>query len=194
MTWDEANIGEGQSSAACCNQPTGPNTVMPGILGPGGGRTGTRGLSDRNVRPGSVNGRPYNHYGLLRSIEDIFGLPHLGYAAQPGLAAFGADVFNAVRPAAPRAPARRCRSTRRGRPIAALRLRGNLLSFRTRRRARVVIRSRLRGGRLVRRRRPTRLRACRTYQLRLPRTVKRASLRIGKRTYRVRRTRSGEHG
>ena len=146
------------------------------------------------VRPGSVNGRPYNHYGLLRSIEDIFGLPHLGYAAQPGLAAFGSDVLSPTRFAAPRAPARRCRSSRRGKPIRALRLRGNLLSFRTRRRARVTIRSRLRDGRLVRRRRPRRVRACRIYQLRLPRTVVRAGIRIGKHSYRVRRTRSGAHG
>jgi hypothetical protein len=31
---------------------------------------------------------------LLRSIEDIFGLDHLGYAGQAGLKPFGADVFN----------------------------------------------------------------------------------------------------
>jgi hypothetical protein len=36
---------------------------------------------------------PYNHYSLLRSVEDIFGLGHLGYAAEPGLRAFGPDVF-----------------------------------------------------------------------------------------------------
>jgi hypothetical protein len=41
---------------------------------------------------------PYNHYSLLRSIEDWFGLPHLGYADQHGLSAFGADVFNVEPP------------------------------------------------------------------------------------------------
>jgi hypothetical protein len=30
---------------------------------------------------------------MLRSIEDIFGLPHLGYAGLEGLQPFGADVF-----------------------------------------------------------------------------------------------------
>ena len=35
-----------------------------------------------------------NHYSMLRSVEDIFGLSHLGYAAQPGLAPFGEDIFN----------------------------------------------------------------------------------------------------
>ena len=60
----------------------------------------------------------YNHYSWLRTMEDIFGvsngndhgkLPagtvsggldgkgHLGFAAQPGLAPFGQDVFNNAR-------------------------------------------------------------------------------------------------
>ena len=46
----------------------------------------------------------YNHYSWLRTMEDLFdvgrsspgldGAGHLGYAAQPGLAPFGFDVFN----------------------------------------------------------------------------------------------------
>ena len=35
----------------------------------------------------------YNHYSLLRTIEDIFGLPHLGDAAMPQVRSFGPDVF-----------------------------------------------------------------------------------------------------
>ena len=31
---------------------------------------------------------------MLRSIEDFFGLDHLGYAAQTGLKTFGKDIFN----------------------------------------------------------------------------------------------------
>jgi len=46
------------------------------------------------VKPGTVSDVPYNHYSLLRSIEDWFGLPHLGYAGQPGPRTFGADVFD----------------------------------------------------------------------------------------------------
>jgi hypothetical protein len=42
---------------------------------------------------GSINATPYNHYSLLRSVEDLFGLDPLGYAAKTG--GFGADVFNA---------------------------------------------------------------------------------------------------
>ena len=109
VTWDEANIGEGTQSAACCNQPTGPNTPSPGIFGPGGGKTGSV-LISPFVAPGSVNDTPYNHYGLLRSIEDLYGLGHLGYAGQSGLKPFGGDVFGRAetvdlsRPGSSRAP------------------------------------------------------------------------------------------
>jgi hypothetical protein len=44
-----------------------------------------------------VSTAAYNHYSLLRSIEDIFGVSHLGYAAQQGLRPFGSDVFTAQR-------------------------------------------------------------------------------------------------
>ncbi len=55
-------------------------------------RTGAVLLS-RYIKPGTVSDVPYNHYSMLRSIEDIFALQHLGYAAQRGLASFGADVY-----------------------------------------------------------------------------------------------------
>ncbi|HDR9488241.1 TPA: phosphoesterase, partial [Burkholderia aenigmatica] len=35
----------------------------------------------------------YNHYSMLKSVEDIFGLDHLGYAGQAGLQGFGNDIF-----------------------------------------------------------------------------------------------------
>jgi hypothetical protein len=80
------------NAESCCNQPSGPNTPTPGVNGPGGGRTGAVLLS-RFIKPGTVSNVPYNHYSLLRSVEDVFGLPHLGYAARAGLASFGRDVF-----------------------------------------------------------------------------------------------------
>jgi hypothetical protein len=55
---------------------------LPGKTGPGGGRIGAVLLSPL-IRPGTVSTVAYNHYSLLRSIEDIFGLPHLGDAAMP---------------------------------------------------------------------------------------------------------------
>lgn len=89
ITFDEAlSI----NAEACCNQRPGPNTPNPGVNGPGGGRTGAVLLS-RFIRPGTVSNVPYNHYSMLRTVEDLFGLSHLGYANQPGLANFGRDVF-----------------------------------------------------------------------------------------------------
>jgi phosphatidylinositol-3-phosphatase len=97
VTFDEAEAepGEEGDSSACCNERPGPNTINPGGLspGPGGGRIGAVMLSNC-VRPGTVSTEPYNHYSLLRSIEDNFGLPHLGFAAQAGLRPFGEDVLD----------------------------------------------------------------------------------------------------
>lgn len=84
---------EGTDAAACCGETQPAGAPQPGKFGPGGGRIGAVVISPF-VRPGTVSNVSYNHYGLLRSIEDWFGLPHLGYAGQHGLRAFGADVFN----------------------------------------------------------------------------------------------------
>jgi hypothetical protein len=89
VLFDEAM---GTDGSACCDEPPGPNVAHPGILGPGGGRTGAV-LVSPFIAPGTVSDVPYNHYALLRSLEDLFGLPYLGYAGQPGLASFGADVY-----------------------------------------------------------------------------------------------------
>lgn len=91
VAFDEADSGD---ASACCNEMPGLNTSNPGGSGPGGGRTGAV-LISRFIQPGSINDTPYNHYSLLRSIEDLFNLPHLGFAAQPGLKPFGLDVYNA---------------------------------------------------------------------------------------------------
>jgi hypothetical protein len=68
----------------------------------GGGDTGDV-LISPYIKPGTVSTRYYNHYSTLRTLEDIFGVAHaspgldgeghIGYAAQPGLAPFGPDVF-----------------------------------------------------------------------------------------------------
>lgn len=92
IAFDEAS----GDSSACCNEQSGPNTPAPGGQsgGPGGGRTGAVLLSPF-IRPGTVSTENYNHYSLLRSVEDAFGLAHLGYAAADGLRPFGADIFTA---------------------------------------------------------------------------------------------------
>ena len=88
---------EGSDSAACCGETLGrdashPNTARPGMTGPGGGRVGAVLLSPF-IKPGTVSTVDYNHYSALRSIEDIFGLSHLGDAAMPQVKAFGPDVY-----------------------------------------------------------------------------------------------------
>jgi hypothetical protein len=88
VLFDEAQT----DSSACCAEPTGPNTDRPGLSGPGGGRTGAVLLS-RFIRPGTRTTKAYNHYSFLRSMQDLFGLPHLGYAAASGLRPLGADVY-----------------------------------------------------------------------------------------------------
>lgn len=89
ITFDESI---GLDATACCDEQPGPNTKSPGYSGPGGGRIGAVLLSPL-IAPGTVSDVPYNHYSLLRTVEDIFGLAHLGYAAQSGLRPFGDDVF-----------------------------------------------------------------------------------------------------
>jgi phosphatidylinositol-3-phosphatase len=88
VTFDESESG----SAACCFVPRGPNVKRQGIYGPGGGRTGAV-LISPFIDPGTVNDAPYNHYDYLHTIEDIFGLGYLGYAAHPDVRSFGTDVF-----------------------------------------------------------------------------------------------------
>jgi hypothetical protein len=89
ITFDEA-LSLDKSS--CCGQVPGPNARV-GVDGLfGGGRIGAVLLS-RFITPGTVSEVPYNHYSLLKSIEDIFGLGHLGYAQQRTVTSFGDDVF-----------------------------------------------------------------------------------------------------
>lgn len=93
VTFDEAEaFKENQDASACCGEGAGPNTPLPGIFGLGGGRVGAV-LVSPYIRPGSFNNTPYNHYGLLCSIEDIFGLAHLGYAGTTQRC-FGPEVYN----------------------------------------------------------------------------------------------------
>ncbi len=91
ITFDESD-GPQTDAAACCGEGPGPNSPLPGITGLGGGRVGALVIS-RYARAGGYSTTPYNHYSLLASIEDLFHLGYLGYAATPGLARFGLDVY-----------------------------------------------------------------------------------------------------
>lgn len=84
----------------CCNEQPGPNlapfpqttnitpTVSLTFENYGGDRTGAVLLSPF-LKPGTVSNTPFNHYSLLKSLEEIFDTDeYLGYAAQPGLVGF----------------------------------------------------------------------------------------------------------
>jgi hypothetical protein len=90
VTFDEAV----DDSTACCGEMPGPfdaaNHIMPGGTGPGGGAVGAVLLSPF-ISPGTRSSESYNHYSMLGTVEDIFGLPRLADAV--GVTAFGDDVF-----------------------------------------------------------------------------------------------------
>ncbi|HET6817937.1 MAG TPA: alkaline phosphatase family protein [Mycobacteriales bacterium] len=101
ITSDES---ESKTSESCCGEQPGPNSPDPGIYpsggGMGGGRVGALVIGSC-VRAGVKDATPYNHYSLLRSLEDVFGISsggadgkgHLGFAGATGLKSFGRDVF-----------------------------------------------------------------------------------------------------
>jgi hypothetical protein len=62
LTWDE-----GEDDAGCCGSA-------------GGGRVATLVIAP-HMRPGARSDLPTNHFGLLRALEDAWGLPPLGHAA-----------------------------------------------------------------------------------------------------------------
>jgi hypothetical protein len=91
VTFDEAI----SDSRACCGEQPGPYDAAHGIQsggsGPGGGVVGAVLLSPF-IKPGTVSTVSYNHYSMLGSVEDLFGLSRQAFAA--GTTAFGADIFN----------------------------------------------------------------------------------------------------
>jgi hypothetical protein len=85
------------TTPAATTPSTTPSTGAPAAATstqPGGGRVGLL-LISRYVKPGSVNVTgDYDHFSLLASIENLFGLSHLGYAGAQGLLTFDASVYN----------------------------------------------------------------------------------------------------
>jgi hypothetical protein len=60
---------EGETNAGCCGVAKGGH-ILTLVAGPG-------------ARAGARSTTPYDHYSLLRTIEDLLGLPRLGGAALP---------------------------------------------------------------------------------------------------------------
>ena len=83
---------EGNGPLSCPNyNPNSAADVYPGTLLPGADCYDPKNFNDRVVMivitnygvKGVTDHSFYNHYSLLRTIEDAFDLPHLGHAADP---------------------------------------------------------------------------------------------------------------
>ncbi len=73
VTFDEAEAhGDHADSSGCCGQTKGGGRIGAVLVGP-------------SIAPGVVDERPNNHYGLLCTLETIFGLDKLALANTPGL-------------------------------------------------------------------------------------------------------------
>jgi hypothetical protein len=83
----------------CCSEAPGPNlksfpqsatsgSYTLNFHDFGGDRTGAVLLSPF-LKPGTISNTPFNHYSLLKTLEDLFGADtYLGFAKQPGLIGF----------------------------------------------------------------------------------------------------------
>jgi hypothetical protein len=109
ITFDESDPAKNSAvgtdttmdATSCCQEKleVDPNTSTPGdppgdsyTDGSGGGRTGMV-LVSPFIAPGTVTATEYNHYNTLHTLEDEFGLTHLGFAGYPDTSAFGTDIF-----------------------------------------------------------------------------------------------------
>ncbi|HCS27230.1 MAG TPA: hypothetical protein DIW43_07235 [Spongiibacteraceae bacterium] len=94
ILFDEANFGQGdpqEDYAACCGQELqgglkhrGADPGLNGLLGAGGGRFGAVVLSPF-TQAGQENDTPYNHYSMLRTIENLFGLNKIHFDPTDGV-------------------------------------------------------------------------------------------------------------
>ncbi len=109
ITFDQApQTTPEPDTSSCCATPEYPNlpappappSTEPPATGPikptgGGGRVGMLMISPY-LAPGTVEESAYyNHFSFLRSVEELFGLEPLGYAADPTLTGFEASLFDA---------------------------------------------------------------------------------------------------
>ncbi len=96
ITVDQApSSGPFADSSSCCGQPQFPNLPASGngLAPEGGGQVGALLLSPF-IKTHAVSQEPYNHFSLLRTIEDVFGLSHLGYAAGAKVSSFEPSLFS----------------------------------------------------------------------------------------------------
>ncbi|MGB9183869.1 MAG: alkaline phosphatase family protein [Solirubrobacteraceae bacterium] len=94
---------QSSSTTSSSTTTTGPGTSAPagnGQVTPtgGGGKVGLLLISPYVKANTTDELDDYNHYSLLASIESLFTLNRLGYAADPSLPVFNSVVYNAYHP------------------------------------------------------------------------------------------------
>jgi hypothetical protein len=96
--------GEAADESGCCLDLDFPNLPDAGSQAPatgpvhehgGGGRVGLLLLSPF-IEPGTTSEAYFNHFSLLITIEELFELERIGYAAEPALTGFDESIFNAA--------------------------------------------------------------------------------------------------
>jgi hypothetical protein len=100
ITVDNApSTGEYADSSACCGQPRFPNSPAPTgvakLAPPGGGQVGLLMLSPFIKKGGGLAQEPYDHFSLLATVEQLFGLGKLGYAGLSEVKPFSPSLFSA---------------------------------------------------------------------------------------------------
>lgn len=99
ITVDRApTTGEYADSSSCCGQPKFPNLPAPtgsAALAPeGGGQVGMLLLSPFIKKGGGLVQTTYNHFSLLATVEQLFGLSKLGYAGLSEAKPLGPSLFS----------------------------------------------------------------------------------------------------
>jgi hypothetical protein len=105
ITFAEApQTGPNADASSCCATPEYPNLPSAESTAPatgpvkptgGGGRVGLLLISPFVKAKSVEEAGYYNHFSLLLSIENLFGLKPAGYASNLALSAFESTVFNA---------------------------------------------------------------------------------------------------
>ncbi len=99
ITVDQApTTGEYADSSSCCGQPKFPNLPAPtgaAALAPeGGGQVGMLLLSPFIKKAGGLVQDTYNHFSFLATVEQLFGLPKLGYASLSEVKPLSPSLFS----------------------------------------------------------------------------------------------------
>ena len=117
ITLDEAEIGtQAEEISACCHTPPSPNTQVPGARPAPVAATSARSILSPFTKPDTTNPTPYNHYALLCSLENVWGLATSASRAHPASPASARTYTTAPIPAEPQNRLKPLQSARPRRP------------------------------------------------------------------------------